>query len=510
MGWRAGFKVSRENLGEDRSRVAIQAMAPRLVKGSDLSGAGGQSLTIQLRVEPASVVVDSTAQLTATSSGPLLQSWWAFGDGTSLPNQTAATHTWSRPGVYLVLFTGYDSNHPEGVTATLVVTVGRVIRYVNGANRTPVFPYASWATAATNIQEAIGAGSAPTLILVSNGVYRVGATEFHGMNRVVLTNPVVLQSVSGPAATVIEGSANGVRCAYVGNGAVLSGFTLTLGTAAGDAPSSTSSGGGVWAESLGVVTNCVLTGNSAGESGGGAVGGILYNCRIESNVAVDSGGGANSSTLHNCLVTGNSSSYGGGTSGCTLHNCTVVGNTASGSGGGVYLGNFDNSIVYYNHAPEGANAVQATAEFSCTTPLAAGHGNIEMDPQFANIDNQDFQLRFDSPCLDAGDNSRVLALTDLLGTERVLDGDGDGAPRVDMGASEWNPYRLAIRTRNTEGALTFTLQGEPNQSIRLERSADAQHWEPVDTLPLPGSGLLTRDLPSSLDPLLFYRLVKVP
>jgi hypothetical protein len=128
------------------------------------------------------------------------------------------------------------------------------VYYVNQANPSPVFSYTSWGTAATNIQDAIDAAALGGL-----------ASEGTMTNRVVLTRPLTLRSVNGPAVTVIEGAAapgggNGdgaVRCAHVANGAVLSGFTLTNGhtRVEGDwtqVKVAEAAGGGVWAELDGV------------------------------------------------------------------------------------------------------------------------------------------------------------------------------------------------------------------------------------------------------------------
>jgi hypothetical protein len=356
-----------------------------------------------------------------------------------------------------------------GVVTSAVVKVN--ISCVDRANFTPAPPYTNWTSAAVTIQDAIDAAPSGSIVLVTNGVYSTGGRLVSGdmTNRVVLDKALTVLSVSGPGQTIIEGawdpvSTNGplsVRCAWVGEGALLGGFTLQGG-------SSLANGGGVLSSGPGLeetVVNCVITNCRAAGDGGGAYGGRLRECIVVGNEAPGSGGGAAFSMLDKSLIQSNavhsrggglfssiaraslilnntSSHFGGGSSGSgltsvligcvvagntavnqagaegsTLYQCNVVSNTATiGPTGGVDFCDAWNSIIYFNfgvsNAIAGARTVNAggssTYHSVCTFPTKFS-GSFTNDPQLLDA----FHIAITSPCRGAGTNIGPAGILDI-------------------------------------------------------------------------------------------------
>ena len=345
------------------------------------------------------------------------------------------------------------------------------IHFVGLTSTNPVAPFSNWLTAATNIQDAIDAANGGDLIVVSNGLYQSGATlvgQDTLPNRIVIGEAVTVQSVNGPASTIIAGNGagnganTGIRCAYLANGAVLSGFTLTNGATLSSVNiSNDENGGGVWCQSDSVVvTNCILTGNHAFGFGGAAYQGTFDNCLIignvahfsggglyacvanstliSSNIAQDgNGGGGYSNVLNNCVLQYNrTSANGGGAYASTMVNCTVVSNTATESGGGVEIGKATNSIVFGNYSLNNGNpnwsGSGSLMSYCDTMPLPeSGFGNITNDPAFVNPAADNFSLQSNSPCINSGDDLVVTSSTDFAGNPRIVGGT------VDIGAYEY-------------------------------------------------------------------------
>ena len=333
------------------------------------------------------VIPGIVVRFTGGIAGHPTSSEWDFGDGTVISNQLPnVSHSWTAQGDYLVALRAGDGNHSNGADAVVTIHVLlNPVHYVSQSSTNPVPPYFGWATAATNIQDAVDAAYVGGTVMVSNGIYSAGGRAVEGgpMNRLVLTNPVTVASVNGPVFTEIQGyqvpgtitGSNAVRCAYLTNNTTLAGFTLANGASGINLQGPAGGlGGGVMCESSGaIVSNCIITANTAQFEGGGVYSGTLINCVLSSNVSQNVGGGSANGILENCLLTGNTAGTGGGAFSSTLIDCTVTGNTAA-QGGGVFGGLLNNCIAYYNNSENGSNYIpdgfgRLTVNSSCTSPL---------------------------------------------------------------------------------------------------------------------------------------------
>ncbi|UCC30456.1 MAG: hypothetical protein JSU86_19935 [Phycisphaerales bacterium] len=230
-----------------------------------------------------------------------------------------------------------------------------------------------------------------------------------------------------------------VGCTFIGNTALQSGGAMLL--------SGTSTGPTV------VIANSTFAGNTAGRVGG-ALGVAnddlaLTNCVFIGNTANDVGGGL----IHS-----------GGSA--TLTNCTFSHNLSNSRRGGVSCGGetvVTNCILWRNESPTdpqiGGYATVTFSDVMDDDPddgvVYPGKGNIDDDPLFVRnpdpgVDltwgttDDDYgavHLRSNSPCMDAGNDRAIVipaAGIDHDGNPRIVDGDSDSAPRVDMGAYEYS------------------------------------------------------------------------
>jgi hypothetical protein len=169
------------------------------------------------------------------------------------------------------------------------------------------------------------------------------------------------------------------------------------------------------------IENCVIVGNIADFGYGGAISCGDYSspwieqCILKENTAEWAGGGVYCDyycdlNLSYCIIVENVciSGYGGGVnferSSPTIQSCVLVYNTAGEPGGGIASWGFEvviNSIVWGN-TPDQIYG-DPTVTYSDVQEGWPGTGNIDATPIFVGPYNDDFHLRWRSPCIDAGD-----------------------------------------------------------------------------------------------------------
>jgi len=355
---------------------------------------------------------------------------------------------------------------------------------VFASNGAAVWPYTNWLDAATRIQSAVNAANVRDTVLVAPHTYRPGS-------QVKLDKTIAVRGVEGAVRPVVDGQ-HTHRVFMIDGRAVLDGFSVVNGQYIAEVGEG--SGGGVHCRDGGTVQNCIISNNLAqgadgvlsirGEPGqGGGVhcsSGIVRNCVIVDNMVVggsgDSmssadggdglGGGVycvNGAVVQGCLVARNGArggdesggrqdgdGHGGGLyckGDSAVQNCTVVGNAARGGssggegrGGGVWCqsgATVQSTIVFSNMAfTARANWEGGSYGWCCTVPRPAGAGNTTNAPLFAGAATNNYRLRAASPCIDTGPPG-IDIRRDLDGTERPLDGNGDGVAIGDIGAYEF-------------------------------------------------------------------------
>ncbi len=426
-------------------------------------GLGGP-LAVEIASSADRAVVGTPISFQCNVEGAPAAYVWQFNDGHVVSNVPQIERTFATAGVYVATVVAWNPDGASSNSLAVEIFPGFTNYVAPGGGH--VYPFTNWPEAATNIQAAIAANMAGGQVTVADGIYDSGGLALADgpTNRVALTNAVTVASLNGPENAWIVGSGPAgdaaVRCAYVGAGARLVGFTLTNGhtRASGDVLAA-QSGGGAWCDSGGTVDNCRILGNAAFHSGGGVYRGLvtdstlqgnraaqgggaasatLRQCVVSENAATGNGGGAYGGTLENALVLANQAEYGGGAAEATLLHATVADNFAAQAGGGLYRGVASNSIVYFNSAGNGwSNYFNAVCRYSCTTPDPQSVGNVTNDPRFVDRSAGIYFLQTNSPALDAAATSALVQ--DLAGMPRPAAGRPGETAAPDMGAYELTP-----------------------------------------------------------------------
>ncbi|MEI6211758.1 MAG: fibronectin type III domain-containing protein, partial [bacterium] len=421
----------------------------------------------------------------------------------TLPNLYRAWHAFAAPGRYDVVLT--VSNLTDRASATVTVEVVETAYYVSpDGTHTP--PFTNWATAAHDIQSAIDAATAiGATVWVAPGDYATGGRAMSDLsiydrqnaNRVAVFKPLTIRSSGGPAVTRIVGSGtNGperTRGVYLTDYSSLIGFTVTNGCANAIG---WGMGGGIFCEPRAIVSNCVIVGNVTATVGGriydsriarnigsfgvhSTMGGWFVRCLIEENSKYT----ASYSKFWNCVMRNN---RGFDMGDCRGYGCTIVGNRQGTCI--AYEGAFHNCIFHDNDMSYLMSSDPVSYTF-----LEAYDANwtfpdpgciIQPDPKFVDYAAGDYRLRADSPCIDAGTNSRAWWAQIPEGSALVnpIDGNRDGYARCDMGAFEYSPVPAMPSGLTATAAATNRIElawadNASNESGYLvARSPDSTDW----------------------------------
>ncbi len=406
-------------------------------------------------------------------------------------------------GTYTNTLLVADTARGEIYPRAIKLNVKPNVVYVAAANTAGAHDGLSWNTAFTTIREAIDIVPAGSEIWVAGGMYTAVAGPV-----ITLKPGVVLyggfagteternQRDWNAHAAIIDGQ-DTMQCVIGANNAVLDGFMVTRGNAAGTyygggmcnngvsptvahcafAYNRANYGGGIYiaAGAAPTITSCTFTGNS-GMGGGiydasssGAV--RITNCTFSSNSGYSGGAIFNDScapTIANCLFIGNSCTHSGAgvfnnQASPIIVNCTFTLNTAA--GGAVILNAnaptsapvITNCIVWGNTGGRIWDDYYSRSTIAyCDVQGGAGAGNINVDPLFVNAAAGNVQLQNGSPCIDTGTAAGAPA-SDIEGRARPVDIPGLGADgtgtEYDMGAYEAH-FPIVLSVEPSEFGLT--------------------------------------------------------
>ena len=280
-----------------------------------------------------------------------------------------------------------------------------------------------------NVAQASGGGLSGTKgydseIIANTSMSRGGGIYTGSLHGCIVTNNIAYTSGGGVDSAIVEESI------IVGNSAY-------------------QNGGGTFNATC---YDSEIIGNKATQGSGGVYGGTAINCVLAYNECGTNGGGAGWCELQNCLVYGNRAPTGGGGGlvNVVARNSTIYGNMCSGGGGGVTAGLKDgfsvgtnfNCIVYGNTASTDANIYTVVPSFNCYTN----------DPQFIRAEAGDFRLRYNSPCINAGNNAYVTNTVDFAGNARIDNNT------VDIGAYEYSASddtNFTVQVANGTGGAIY-------------------------------------------------------
>jgi len=253
-------------------------------------------------------------------------------------------------------------------------------------------------------------------------------------------------------------------------------------------------GGGIsiWEQEGPSLTNIIISNNTATWLGGGIMIAasvatltdvdIFENMATEGDVGYEASGGGvfmdhGDAIMENVNIYSNSAEYEAGIAlwfenNLKLYNSTVYKNEAEISSGGIGTFSFNGNItitntIFWENVPNDVSyAASSQATITYSNIDWDGEGNIYANPLFSDVENGDFSLQEESPCIDAG----------------TVDLDGDGEEDIseffglapDMGGSEYSFGVEGLECASQDDVINLSWTAIENaQYYQIERSLDS-------------------------------------
>ena len=442
---------------KETSQVVYATPAQLFIKPG-MSGDCSQNNPCDLQIALSQAVDDDTlylaggtytgaggAVITVTKSINIYGGW----DGTT------TTPVLRNPDTYLTVINGEDSRHVVYISGSITPTIdGLVITNGKDFDGSGVFVHEASPIIQNNLIQ--------TNRTITGGEYedgRGGGIFVSGVSNAVITQNRIINNQSGYGAGIYHDG----------------GTSITIIDNLIEDNLAYHRGGGILVErSPDIVQANTISGNNANVDGGGMV---IWNAAVQvdanhitGNIAFDGGGismgnNATPSLLNNLLISNTQDAiYVEGSSPVIVNN-TIVGSGLANSGDGInLLSSFactspycttgiviNNIIVHHEVGISGTGIITPTVDYNDVwgntvadyqLPVGVGTGphNLSLDPIFANLANEDYHLKYNSPCVNAGDPAGVPPAppTDIDGLPRPIDG------RVDIGAAEFQTFQILL------------------------------------------------------------------
>ncbi|MCB2222421.1 MAG: T9SS type A sorting domain-containing protein [Bacteroidetes bacterium] len=178
---------------------------------------------------------------------------------------------------------------------------------------------------------------------------------------------------------------------------------------------------------------------------------VISNCLFQDNIALSDAGviefntNCNGTIFNNTFVN-NQAANGGAiqvktNSNPGFYNNIFWGNEATNSGDQVHIADGASQPGFYYCDIEGGQENFGGIPFTGDYLY-----NIGDDPLFAGIGDHPYALSLESPCIDAAwpADWHMIPQWDIIGNQRITDGNGDGSSKIDMGAYEFTSTSFMI------------------------------------------------------------------